>query len=146
VINVASGRPGTPRCCDGNIWYWNINTQVVNCTVFSGPLGALKKPKMTQNQGVRPKVQCTFSMDEARYNDTEKQNSKMRVYELANRTVKTGQPPSLNSAVNNRHLLVQFLLQFSESTCVFSFVVIICNMLLILFLESSVVSGMITLF
>jgi hypothetical protein len=95
-------------------------------------------------------VQCAFSMDVTRYNDTEKQNSKMRLYELANQQLKTGQPQSPNtvktSAIKNRHLLVQFLLQFSESTSVFPFVVIICNMLLILFLESSVVSGMITLF
>jgi hypothetical protein len=33
-------------------------------------------------------VQCAFSMDVTRYNDTEKQNSKMRLYELANLQLK----------------------------------------------------------
>jgi hypothetical protein len=60
-------------------------------------LDAPKIPQMTQNQGVRPKVQCTVSMDVARYNDTEKQNSKMLVYELANHTTITCQPPSPNT-------------------------------------------------
>jgi hypothetical protein len=36
-------------------------------TVFFGPLDAPKITQMTPNQGVRPKVQCAFSMDVARY-------------------------------------------------------------------------------
>jgi hypothetical protein len=66
-------------------------------TVFSGPLGTPKIPKMTRNQGVHPMVQCAFSMNVTRYNDTEKQNSKMRLYELANLQLKTGQPQSPNT-------------------------------------------------
>jgi hypothetical protein len=45
--------------------------QSFTCTVLDAP----KIPQMTRHQGVRPKVQCAFSMDGARYKDTEKQNS-----------------------------------------------------------------------